>query len=484
MDRMKDKLKEGHSRLDGHTGQACSPPLPSPLAVFVSPPRLLPVMLLLIFLLNFLLILAASGCEPVGTFVVARQGCAMAHCDGSMSDLARMPVPVGPETNVVWRDLLPVGAKVGLGCVSNGRTAVCAYGDEMEDALVAYDGRGDRLWTSGDHLGPRTWVAAPMIDRTGGVVSADEDHLIRFRPDGSVLWKTALPGGIPLSPVLTLSGVVVVATKGGPVSAFDSLTGEPIGSLTLRDTPEDPDYYHTINTPCVVGNRVYISTEKLDDPDFTARLWAVDVDRSDTEAPLRPVWSFVFGGPSGASPMVSGDTVFFDGDRLDPGGPENPHIFAVRELGDSWSLKWKQPLDSPVRASVARDPRGGLWAFSLYLPYLDRYDLETGARLDRIDVDALLDEPGLYFPSSAMTIAGDESDPVMIVGLITASPSDPSWIAAVGLEAGSLLWKVRLAEMRSIDSTSAQFSIVLDDEDRPVIVFPGWNQGAYGVSGG
>ena len=284
-----------------------------------------------------------------------------------------------------------------------------------------------------------------------------------------------------MSPVVTANGLVVVATMGGPIYAFDTRDGALLGQCLLKESPNDPDYYHTFNTPCVRGNRVYLSTERTDDPDFTGRLWAVDVDPSRPGDPFHVVWSFVFGGPSGSSPLAIEETIFFDGDRRLPGEAKNPHIFAVEDQGGRGALKWTVPMAASMKASFARDPRGGLWAFAAGDKWLGRYDQETGERIDRLDVDALLGEAGLYFTSSVMTIAGDAGRPVMILGAVTSSFTDPSWVLAIDLEGARRLWKVRLAEHRSVDFTASQFAIVLDPEGGPVVIFPGLNRGAYGV---
>jgi len=419
--------------------------------------------------------------QPYLVFQVAEQGCSMAHCDVSMSDNAKMRAPTGWDTQILWHDSIPAGSNQGLGCSSNGTLAVCTYKNPVE-SLVMYDARGARLWTSEDHLGDWAWASAAMIDDRGGVIAADATYVIRFLPDGNVKWKTEIPGGgLPISPVITSSGVVVVATRGGPIAAFDNVTGLVLGWIYLIDSPGDTEFYDTWNTPCVRGNRIYVSTEKRDDPSHTGRLWAVDIDPTDPDGTLRAAWSFVFGGPSGASPLVIGDTVYFDGDRLGPGEDINPHAFAVQDNGDTCSLRWKYAMPWSVKASFSRDPRGGIWAFAAGVRWLIHLDEETGQTLELLDVDELVDEEGVYVPSSIMTIAGDPSQPVMILGVAPATTGGPSWVIAVDLDSWSLLWKVKLADDWEANVTSSQFAIVEDDEGKAVVVFPARNSGAYGV---
>ncbi len=419
--------------------------------------------------------------QPHVAFQVAEQGCSVAHCDVRMSDIANMPAPTGWDTQILWHDPVPAGMHMGLGCSSNGETAVCTYQDTTGDNLVAYDARGNRLWTSGHHLGTWAWPSIAMIDDLGGVIATDDEYLIQFRPDGTVKWKTATPGGIPHSPVITNNGVVITTPYNGPLAAFCSVTGNFLGHLYLTDTPGSTDYYDTDNTPCVLGNRFYVSTAKKNDPDHTARLWAVDVEPGHPEGVMRVKWSFLFGGPSGASPMIDGDTIFFDGDRLNPGEDLNPHIFAVQDHGDTCSLKWAHPMDTPVKASLAKDPRGGVWSNESGRKWLYRFDQETGDLLDSLDVDALVDEPELKVPSSVMTIAGDASQPIMIIGTVADVAGLPAWVIAIDLAAEALLWKIKLSDDWTTEFTAAQFAIVEDEEGNPVVVFPSSSSGAYGV---
>ena len=414
-------------------------------------------------------------------FQIAEQGCSMAHCDVWMSDNPNMSVPINWDTQILWHDSIPEGSNNGLGCSSNGTLAVCTYENAATDNMVVYDASGNRLWTSENHLGSWAWTSAAMIDDSGGVIAVDDEHLIRFNPNGTVKWKANTPGGIPISPIITESGVVIVATRGGPLAAFHSGTGKLLGKRYLIETLGSTDFYDTQNTPCVLGNRIYVSTEKRNDPDHTARLWAVDVNPENPESVLQVKWFFVFGGPSGGSPMIVGDTIYFDGDRLHPGGDGTPHLFALQDNGETCDLKWTYDMDTLIRTSVARDPRGGIWSYGIGQPWLYRLDQETGEMLGLLDIDALVDEPGVHFASSVMTIAGDASRPVLIVCSTTSTVGQPAWIIAVDLEPEALLWKVKLSDDWTTESTSSQFAILEDDGGKPVLVFPGQFSGAYGV---
>jgi hypothetical protein len=100
--------------------------------------------------------------------------------------------------------------------------------------------------------------------------------------------------------------------------------------LYIYEDPESPEkgYFVTQNTPAVGGDlidistefdrdRIYISTEHSQDPN-RARLVAVDVTINNNNervtAEIKEAWHYEFGGPSGASPLRIGDTIYFDGD--------------------------------------------------------------------------------------------------------------------------------------------------------------------------
>jgi hypothetical protein len=425
---------------------------------------------------------ATSTSAVAGLIAPARTGCAMAHCDTRMSDDAHAEPPRAAMTSLQWHDTVPAGALTGLGCASNGSFVVCSYTGTGGDNVVAYDPTGARLWTSGTLLDSAAWTSAPLIARDGSVIAADDRVVVRFAHDGTVLWQTPTPGGRPISPVVTDSGLIVLATKGGPVSAYRGSDGALVGSLLLRTDPSDPEILETVNTPCVRGDRVYIATQRTNDPANTARLVALDV-RAGTSSPLTEAWFFEFGGPSGGSPLCVDATIYFDGDRLHPGDPTAPRMFAVRDDGDAPTQVFAVPVGGSIQASPSQDPRGGFWVFPtgagatqlLHLSALDGHELE------RLDLDALVDAPGVHQPSSAMTMAGSHDDPVMLVAATALHTPGASYVTALDLSARALLWKVELAPARTTDWTAAQFAIAHTAAGAPRVVFPGLFSGAYAI---
>ncbi|MCH9682502.1 MAG: PQQ-binding-like beta-propeller repeat protein [Deltaproteobacteria bacterium] len=178
--------------------------------------------------------------EPA-RFVPAPQGCSMAHCDPQMSDQSLMPAP-SPDSAVVWKDTEAAGSNFALGCVSNGERVACSFGGNLQPGpyLKVYDGQGTVLWTSVDadtgldRLNKTAFASAPMIDAQGGVIAVDNNALIRFDDAGHTVWSTPQTGGLPISPGLTDDGVIVLGTNDGVVAAYDSSTGEVLGTLILN----------------------------------------------------------------------------------------------------------------------------------------------------------------------------------------------------------------------------------------------------------
>jgi outer membrane protein assembly factor BamB len=353
--------------------------------------------------------------------------------------------------------------------------------------LVVYGYDGDVKWDAGSLLDASAWASVPIVFLDGSVIAADSKRIVRFGAGGHLLWITAVPGGIPISPVTNWWGTIFIGTRGGPIAAFDAKSGELLSQLTLRDGPSDPHFFDTLNTVAVRGNRLYVSAQRNEDgenPDNWGRLVAVDFDPVTRE--LSEAWHFDVGAPSGASPLLIGQDVFFDADRPTRGAnlPPRPTIFAVRDNGGFGELRWSRTVDygRGLWASMARDPRGGLWHFSAYDSRVIRLDAETGEVLQTIDLDALIEDPKTaHGPSSAMTIAGGPRSPTMIVG-IAPTGIGPAYVAAVDLASEDLSWKVELSRLAyfPFGGTSGQFPILTRMGNNRV-VFSSSFSGVFGV---
>jgi hypothetical protein len=403
-----------------------------------------------------------------------------------MSDQVGLDPP-GFGSAIVWHDRVQPTSLIGLGCSSNGRWAACTFAHGSKPNLAIYDFDGNVRWHAGSLLGRSAWASAPMVATDGSVIAADNAHLIRFDNDGHVLWRTPTPGGVPISPVITKRGIVLLATANGPLSAYDATSGKLLSTLWLRDGPRDPHFFDTVNTPALRGDRAYILAQRNQDgenPDNWGRLVAVDFDAEHNQ--LAQAWHVDFGARSGASPLLIDRDLFFDGGRPAPGEdqPRSPTIFAVRDDGRSAKIRWTKPVDYgvSVRASMAKDPRGGFWHFSAYDTRIIRLDETTGDLVQEIDLDLLIGDPRVtHGPSSAMSIAGREDRPIMILGVAPLG-FGASYIAAVDLVLESLVWKVQLSAraLFPLRSTSAQFPILRRNGESRVVA-ASWHSGVFGI---
>ena len=428
-----------------------------------------------------LFVVALGVSRPTGAqdFVLGGQGCPMAHCDVRMSDLANLPAP-GANVGVVWRREADRGSLSGLGCSSNGTVVACTLIGTGGDNLVVYDYDGNRLWGSGSVLNETTPTSAPIVAVDGSVIVADDLHVVRFDPQGTVVWNTPTPGGNPISPVLTDNGHVVLASFAGPISAYDLATGALVGALPIRKFGLFGPTFSTTNTPCVRGNRVYVLVEK-DGANLSneGRLVAVDVSASG----LRLAWQVGYGARSATSPLAIGDTIYFVGDRPAGGfGMKEPTVIAVRDLGNQGEVVWTRPVQPPfsVLAAMAQDPRGGMWFFPAGDENLIRLDAGDGHEIERIGVDALVGEPAFHVPGSAITIAGTAANPVLLVS--AKSFRGTSYVLAVDLAARTLLWKALVSAQSALNhgSTSGQFP-VMTRNGSPRVVYSTYDLGVFAV---
>ncbi len=417
----------------------------------------------------------------------------MAHCDPAMTD--QNPTPAPTKVSMRWRDPAPGGSNFGLGCVSNGPRIACSYQDPT-DAVVVYDTTGKRLWASGNALSGTAWTSAPSISSNGEVIAADSGNVVRFRADGSVRWRTTITGGNPISPVLSPAGdALLVATQGGPIHLLDPATGALLASRTIRASSADTGSFYTVNTPSFSGKRAYVAMQYRNasgaNPTNLARLVALDVDPSRPRRidRLTPAWQFPYGGPSGASPLLIGDRIYFDGAALAPysGAPSRSSmLFAVQDRSSSPTLLWTKQLPGKVAASPARDPRSGLWTFSTGTAdsRLLRFDEATGQVLQTIDLATLT--PGTpRFPSSALSIAGSTSaKPTMLLGTRN-SPTLPATtqvsVVNIDLVTGGLVWShVLPGATTPTAGLYGQFPVAGDATD-PLVIVSGYGQGAMAL---
>ena len=403
----------------------------------------------------------------------------MAHCDNQMTNLVNLSPPLSSAASIFSHDALPAGKGKGLGCSSNGQFAACSFQDPAGNNLIFYDSTGARIWASGSLLDQNAYASAPAISDSGDVIAADDHLIVRLTSAGDTVWSTANPGGIPVSPVIIASGAVVTAAYTGPISAFDGVDGHLIGSLTIPG-PLANNYFDTINTPCVNGNRIYVSMQLENGALNVGALVAMDINAANPTRPITVAWSFLFGSPSGASPLCVANTIYFDGASRYPGVAGRPQIFAVQDNGTSASLLWHAAVPNVLPGNLGLDPRGGMWAMFTGVGTMERFDALTGKVIDTLRVSSLVGAAQTNYPYSAITMAGTATDPIMLLGTANQATTD-SHVVAIDLPTHSVLWNVQIAPVYGTDDAPSQFPIMLDASGNPVVVFAGRSSGAFFV---
>jgi outer membrane protein assembly factor BamB len=431
-------------------------------------------------------VLVLAAAVQAQTHAPATRGCAMAHCDAALSDLARTDIPA--TAVLLAHDPTTPGVRGGLGCSSDRQTVVCSFGGERPAInLVAYDGNGRRLWDDGGLLGPSAWLSAPLIGRDGSVVVADQDHVARLDlATGRVLWQAAKPdAGAPLSPVPlgTDSALILLATgrfgEAGPaeVSVWDRADGGLLSHGALTD-PVSGRRYLTRNTPATRGTRA----EAEDDP-ADGRLFALELCESAAcggRGQLALRWQMPFTGPSGASPLLIGDRIFHDGRD----GARGSLFFAVDDLGTAPRLAWQRSFSGTFRASAARDPRGGVWIQPFDGPVLTRLGERTGQVVQTVELGKLDSSFGGYTRASVITVGTRDGNGVFL--LMSARPAGgaPGAVRVLALDVGGsvpgrLLWSLPLAPTVDDNLLPAQFPVVLGPQGQRRLVVPGSRAGTF-----
>jgi hypothetical protein len=496
--------------------------------------------------------LLAAALVPASGYAiqVPNSGCPMAHCTAQESDAANAVVPTGTGFGRVL-DTSANASGAGLGCSSNLSIAACSFknGDpSTHPNLIVFDGDGTPLFsapTSGvGVLGSNAVASAPLILDDNSVLDADQSSIVLYQSGypNNVKWigkKT--DAGVPVSATLIGDRIALIATgcvllrpKSCGISTWDittntgSVAQAPLAFKALVD-PITKVQYTTKNSPAVSSvvhandgsglARVYVlaaagnGTSSAD-----GRLQAVDVDLGTGAISL--AWHYDVPGPGGATPLVVGNRIFFDGRATvtDAQGvtAKVGYLFAVDDLGDSYSIPdgWMQyavngaPAGRPftggwIYANAAQDPRNGLWTFANGVTYqsrgtscgkalqttpdnplncLVRLDPDDGHTLQTIDLGALIGSTRAYAVGSAVTVAQSSSgDPVLLLDTNSSRLVDPTYVLAVDVApaSGQLLWNTMVAPSRRQNSAAGQFPLVVSPGGRSRVVFGGQNYGPY-----
>jgi hypothetical protein len=304
-----------------------------------------------------------------------------------------------------------------------------------------------------------------------------------------VLWKSAKPdAGIPISPVAVGSGMILVATNtsqgSGPaeVSVWDATTGALLAHQPLID-PTTGALYVTRNTPAVAGSRAYISTA-AESTVSNGRLYAIDICGSDTcggRGKMTIGWTYDFTGPSGASPLVVGQRIFFDGQTTKGAGV----FMAVNDRLTQATLAWHQVFPNVFAANAAHDPRGGLWVYPGTSTALLRLDENTGAAIQQIVVSSVLGLPSGYTPNTCVSMSTSVAGAVALTfGTYSPTTTLPTYVAAVDVSStstGTMLWQYMVAPNRTTNQATGQYPILVNAAGAHRIVFRGSNAGLFFV---
>jgi hypothetical protein len=234
---------------------------------------------------------------------------------------------------------------------------------------------------------------------------------------------------------------------------------------------------------------VYVSTQFSEDnspASRKARLYALDIniDSSDFNNRIQTVWYYDFDGPSGASPLLIDDTIYFDGNKS---LQKKPFTIAVTDKGNYPVLKWKEYIPKPIDSSLAFDPRGGFWLVDALGGQLIHQSEKDGSFIETIDTDKIIDEYGVHKPCSVITICGNKNRPILLTSALALDVTKSSaYVIAVDLShQNNLLWKVKVYEgaLASVDFPFGQYPIMIKDGE-PRIVFTTMAHGAWAIGSG
>ena len=283
-----------------------------------------------------------------------------------------------------------------------------------------------------------------------------------------------------------------------PVAVYNGTTGALVGSLFLYNSGASGPYYETINVPCVNNasypNRVYVSTN-LSTNQNAGALWALDIDPTNLTNPITAAWSVPFGGPSGASPLCMGNSVYFDGAGFVPGDNAGTTIFGVRDHGAFATILFHDSLGAgtePVTCNFAMDPRaaGGFWHEIQYDPNIYHRDGITGNIIETIDTSSLLAAagaiPATYWMSGVFNTAGTADHPYMILPESDVNHA-ASYLTMVDITNDSLVWALPLYPGNSpfySDSFEGAAAIVMNGNNQPVLAMATRYNGAIFISDG
>lgn len=309
-----------------------------------------------------------------------------------------------------------------------------------------------------------------------------------------VEWVSTIPYGIMPDYLFYEDNIVFMSNSDGMVSAIDNTTGVVLASNsigTLQLLP-DSDYYSTINSACVKGNRIYLACEQKGNGNGSIIAVDVNPDAANKTDILTEEWYFDYPGKSQATPTLIGDTIYFDGynKTLLPSQDKDPHIYAV--YIENGTEKWSVQYPFMTWFSFTMDPRGGFWyeesgIFGDNGKNLTHFYEENGTIKEIIDIPSLIDDTGPYkdfplFPCSCMTMCGTETRPIMIVSANHRAWIPGKWVVAIDVvNNNEVLWKIRLDSVLAHSNyANGQYTILRNDGESRIL-FGTWLGGVMAI---
>lgn len=464
----------------------------------------------ILVLMAFMPLTIAEADESM-TFILPKWGGAMVHSDCQNTDNINLSVPKD-NVKIVWHNNNYDGEKAGTmgnGIAGNGEIAACTF-NGIKDNLVIYNYNGEYLWHSDDRLNAVAATSTPMVDINNRVVACDNKKILMINPydDGNgIVWESKIPEGrmlsFPFSPTIVDDKTIVLPVYNGPVYAFDVQNGDLLAMKELKpsEVAIGKRYFSPINSACVNGNRVYITTEYFVSSNnfgiiYLGRLYAIDVNPdADIEERLSVAWFYPFIGRSQASPLLINDCVYFDIYNPRLGRLAKPYVCAIIDQGEDYKEKWRiryPELSSFSKVqrgktwySFSKDPRGGFWYEDFCGRRLVRFNEDDGNIIEEILVNNLVKEErlGIYWPLSCMTIC-ETVNPIMVISVNSLLFSN--YVLAIDLNANnSVLWKVKIKSVFGFNYNGGQFTILKQDNDpcKNRIVFGTYFDGVMAIGG-
>jgi outer membrane protein assembly factor BamB len=310
-----------------------------------------------------------------------------------------------------------------------------------------------------------------------------------------VEWVSSVAFGImPQDRIFYEGNIGFMTSPDGNVTAFDNTTGQELATNAIQVTPQllqGDDYYSTINSACVYGNRVFLVCEKKGEP--KARLYALDVfPNATTESGVfREAWNFSYYGKSQASPTLIGNAIYFDGynDTIIH-KKRDPHIYAV--YINNGTKKWSVKYNFTTWFSFSMDPRDGFWyeesgIFGDKGQNVVHFYTENGTVKEKINASTLIHDTGMWknfplIPCSCMTMCGTETNPIMLLSVNHHWSIPGKWVVAIDLaNHNSVLWNFSIvSQIRLCNYANGQYTILVQNNE-PRVLFATWTGGIYAV---